>query len=344
MSELYQNNGDISICFSADNNYVQHLSVAIVSMLSNTKTSKRINIYVLNDGSITEENKKRLEKVVMLKENAKLFFIPIDKKMFEDFYILPKSHFTLATYYRYVIPTMLDKLSKLIYLDCDLVVCGDIEELWNTDVGSKYIAAVPDILGRENIIRLGLDSEHYCNAGVLIMNLEKMRADDIQNELIKCTYEKRDMIRWLDQDVINMVLQNKMKYLDLSWNFQYFYDGSKADYTKEEVRNAAKNLKIFHYIGHIKPWDYSSHRPYSHLYFKYLKMTPWKNFCYKYALYSFIKSLLFVQNEGKYRRTSILGFSIKTKRKYFMLENEIKNLKEMFIIETKNKNKVKACN
>ena len=332
MNNLYQNNEDISVCFSTDNNYVQHLSVAIVSMLHNTKTDKSINIYVLNDDSLTNKNKKSLESLTSFKKNTRIFFLSVNKSMFERFFLIPKSHFTIATYYRYVIPSMLARLSKLIYLDCDLVVTGDIEDLWNEDVGENYIGAVPDIIGRENIIRLELKGKKYFNAGVLLMNLARMRADNIQEKLIQCTLDKEDILLWQDQDVINMVMEDKIKVLDLAWNFQFFYNGSKMDFLPKDFEKARKNLKIIHYIGGAKPWNYYSNRPYAQEYFKYLKLTPWKNFRYKYIILSFLKGLFCIQNEGYHKTISILGLRIKTKRKYFMLSNQVANLTEMYTL------------
>ena len=261
-----------------------------------------------------------MKEVIKLKDNINLYFLTVDKNVFKDFFIIPDSHFTDTIYYRYIIPSMLNILSKIIYLDCDLIVKGDIEDLWNINLEDKYIAAAQDIIGRENQNRLNLNKKnYYCNSGVLLMDLHKMRKSNIQQELMKCTKEKEGIIYWGDQDVINMVMEGKIKYLDLAWNLQYFYPDSKMDYDKETLNKALENPKIIHFIGHIKPWDLCSKRPNEKEYCKYLKLTPWKSFCYKHALLSFQKNLFrtvfSLVNKGNHKVLTILGIKFKFKSK-----------------------------
>ena len=332
--DVVQNNDNINICFSTDNNYAMHCGAAIASVLKNTKTEKTIDFYILNDGSLSKKNKKKLKKVSVLKRIVNLYFLTVDKNIFENFFIKEKSHFTLATYYRYVIPSMLQSLSKLIYLDCDLIVNSDIEELYNIDLEENYIGAVQDIIGRENQLRLVLNmSNYYCNAGVLFMNLAKMREDNIQAKLIKCTEDKKDVILWQDQDVINIVLEGKIKYLDLAWNLQYFYPGEYMDFDVEQFEQAKKNPKIIHFIGHIKPWNILSSRPFEKEYFKYLKMTPWKNFCIKHSILSFLKSLFCIKNTTGYKYIYILGFKIRKKRNVNLLINQITKMQNHLVLQ-----------
>lgn len=331
-TDIIQDSNNINICFATDNenNYLQHLGVAIASILKNTQTKKTIDIYLLNSGKIKKKDIKKIKQVTKIKENVNLYPVKIDKQIFDNFFMLPNSHFALATYYRFIIPSMLNNLSKLIYLDCDLVVKDDIENLYNIDLDDYYVAGVQDLIGRCNQQRLKLDkTNYYINAGVLLMNLEKMRKEDVSNKLIKCSIEKKDEIYWLDQDILNIVMEGKIKYLDLAWNLQYFYPGEKVDYEPEVFKKALENPKIIHFIGHIKPWDILSNRPNEKEYFKYLKYTPWKNFAIKHSILSFIKSMYNIQKTTKYKYFSILGIKIKHKRRPSIKDiiNELNQLK-----------------
>ena len=341
--DIIQDNDAINVCFSTDNNYIQHLGVAIASILKNTKTKKKIDFYILNDGSLLNKNKKKLKTLENLKENVKINFLSIDGENFKEFYLLKDSHFSYATYYRYSIPSLLNKISKIIYLDCDLIFQDDIEKLYETPLEDNYIAAVKDILQKENRLRLNLND--YFNAGVLLIDLDKLRKNNIEKILIETTKKYDNKLRWQDQDVINIVFENRIKPLELCWNFQYFYDDLESDFDFEELRFVKKNPKIIHFVGHVKPWDTYSLRPNAEKYFKYLKYTPWKNFCYVHIIKSFFKSLLDKKNTNKYVIISILGFRFKKVRKLQLLRNDIKNLqKEIWRIDKEKRDLIEFQN
>ena len=323
-SDIIQNQNNINICFSTDNNYAQHLGVAIASVLKTTKTKKGIDIYVLIDRNFKKKNKKKLKRIERLKKNSTINFITIDESLFKNFPLLSDQHFTIPTYYRYIIPKLLNKINKLIYLDCDLIVKEDIEKLYNIDIGENYIGAVQDTLCYENQKRLNLiKGKYYCNAGVLILNLKKLRKDNIPEKLIKWTQKNATRIKWLDQDVINCVLEDGIYYLDLGWNFQHF-PGDIIRFEKEEFNRVKKHPKIVHYIGYIKPWDCTIGRLYGYLYFQYLLFTPWK---YKIIIY-FIKKIIYLikkilqnifsirnDNRKTHKILTILGLKFKFRRR-----------------------------
>lgn len=319
-TDIIQNPNSINVCFSTDNNYAQHCAVSIASMLKMTKTNKYIDIYILNDGSLSDKNKKNISSLVTLKSNVKIYFLKVDKSLFEDFPTLKGTHFTEAIYYRYVIPNLLNNLSKVLYLDSDVVFNEDVAKLYNTDIQDYYIAAVQDIIGRENQKRLGLNvGKYYCNSGILLMNLDLLRNDNIPKKLLDWTITHKRIAKWPDQDAINVVLEDKILYLGLAWNFQYFLDDSEMDFNPEEFERAKQNPKIVHYIGYIKPWEGKIKRMYGDLYFKYLKLTPYKNYKIKYFLkllkYQLLDNLFSIKNKKKngkhYKVISFLGIKIR---------------------------------
>lgn len=99
--------------------------------------------------------------------------------------------------------------NKCIYLDCDLIVYGDLKELYETELGNNYLAGVRDCHIMEDTPRevqhqnlLGLPSrDKYVNAGVLVINLEKIRNDS----LVPCFLKQLKRENWYeDQDVLNL--------------------------------------------------------------------------------------------------------------------------------------------
>lgn len=127
-----------NIVFSADDNYAQFMGVAICSIFENKKNGNPIDIYVL-DGGISSDNRKKLE-FLSKRYSFKINFIQIDTALFKDFYT--SRHITQAAYYRIMIPDLLPKLKKELYLDCDIIVLGDISELYAINIDNYFFAAV----------------------------------------------------------------------------------------------------------------------------------------------------------------------------------------------------------
>ena len=281
----------INICFSSDNNYAQHLAVTLVSILENKSPDDEIFVYVL-DGGILEENKN---KILNLKNkyDFKIKFLPIDSNWHEKFPRGKKNHVTLATYYRLLLPELCPEVDKLLYLDVDLIVKASLRELFATDIKDNYFAAVEDSLEELHCKRLGITT--YCNAGVLLLNLKKWREDNITEKFFRFMKEYPDKIVLHDQDVINCVLRDGMIRLAKCWNVQVsLYEGSK------EFVQMLPDARIIHYIGKHKPWHANFKQVAKEEYFKYLRLTEWKDYEKGYRLKLYANLPLFLI--GKFLR------------------------------------------
>jgi len=287
----------INIVFSSDNNYAQYLGVTLCSIFENSKNKDKIDIYVL-DGGILKENKDKL-KIIESKYNFTIIYIEIDTSLFKDFYI--SGYLTQATYYRIMIPDLLPNVKKVLYLDCDIIVKGDISELYNTNIDNYFFAAVEDegfiskFFSKLEIAK----NEKYFNAGVMLMNLDKWRETNINKTIINFINEKREQLESHDQDAINSILYGK-------WlNLPYKYNVTTTIPDNHQINN---DVLIVHYTG-PKPWNYLCLHPLKNEYFNYLKKTPW--------------------NESKkYKDKSIKNIIIKFLEKiiYFIFPKNIINL------------------
>ena len=116
--------GNYNIVFATDKNYIQHLCVALVSLLKNNKDHS-FKIHIINSGipSIT------YKKIVAITDGfqCELINITIDDSVFEK--LITNHHFTKANYYRLLIPNFI-QAEKVLYLDADIVVNGSIENLY----------------------------------------------------------------------------------------------------------------------------------------------------------------------------------------------------------------------
>lgn len=247
----------INVVFAIDNNYVKHCAVAIKSILDNINKSQKIRFFIVHDKSFLDINKGFLSNY----ENQYISFeyILVNVSDF-SFYPLNRPHISIATYYRLALHKILPmNIDKVIYLDADLVVVDSLVELWNTDLGSNYLAGSPDEGGVLQIRRLGLPLSHnYINAGICVMNIAKMRERDLDNLYAEALYKNYDLITLQDQDILNITFVNKIKRIHPRWNVQSrFYKPNELEYayTQTELKEAALNPAIIHFSDREKPWQ-----------------------------------------------------------------------------------------
>ncbi len=249
----------INVCLSSDNNYAKHAGVVIASILYNAASDDNLVFYVL-DGGINTEVKKDFDKLKQIKE-CEINFIQIDEKMFEDYKKI-KTHFyiSLASFYRLKMASLLPKVDRIIYFDCDFVICTSLKDLYNTDMENKPIAGVLDTDKRKT-----KKNPSYINSGLVLFDLKKIREENIEDKFLKYAIENSSTITIGDQEILNEVLKGNIKILEDEWNVQSSNFINRSSYTKHP--------KAIHMLA--KPWVYASNCIHKKEYYKYLQMTPW---------------------------------------------------------------------
>ena len=273
----------IPIILAANDAYAPYISVTVNSLVSNSSKSFFYDIYVFHtdlcENNVTLLNSMRGENYSVSCLCVERFIEQEKKYMYTNF------HFSKEMFYRILIPTILENYDKAIYLDCDTVVLGDISELYETDLEGYVIAAGRDILhGRSRsyvIDELGIDPDEYINSGVLVINCKAYRDLGIKS-LIFEELKTRASLRYPDQDLINLVCNGRIKYLDSAWNYIWHYNFIKDDPTLNlpdavmpEYLKMASDAKIIHYTSSIKPWK-NKNSPLSDYFWKYTAGTPFE--------------------------------------------------------------------
>ena len=247
------------------------MAVTIVSILKNADESDKLFFYIL-DGGISAPNKDKISGLKRIKD----FFIEYvdcgDFKAHGFQLLLP--HFSQTVYLRLRMADLLPDIDKIIYLDSDMIVCSSLKELFEENTGEYFISAAEDIgyfwahksFGRK-------EEKFYANSGVMVINLKLWREYSIGEKLYNFAGTTEEKLHFGDQDVINSVLKDKIKPLNLKWNVQTsffeFYNVLNHP-LKNEIIKAKKNPKIIHYITWEKPWN--SYVPKRKLYFYYLNI------------------------------------------------------------------------
>ena len=255
----------MNIVFATDRGYLQHLTVALTSLLEN---NSGMNIYVINT-DISADDWKKLEKIFVGKDSI-LIDSKIDDSQIES--LITRSYFTKATYYRLFIPGIV-KEDRALYLDVDIVVNQRIDDLYNTEISNTFIAAVDD-MDIKNFHDLGMEhSAKYFNSGVMLINLEYWRTYNVKEKVIEFLDRKQEVLKCHDQDGLNSVINGNWLELHPKYNLHTML----FEYASVlPIKEAIDNPVIIHYTGSSKPWHLGDHHPYKHLYWKYLRMTPYK--------------------------------------------------------------------
>lgn len=236
-------------------------TISMYSIVQRKKPKTVIDFIILTDDYFTEDLKGKFVKFFDGVQSITITFKSVGR-IFENVF-LQQDFIKNSTYFRLLISDIVDT-EKCLYLDYDTIVCIDLQELFDIDLRDNYIAGV-----KAPSYHLKRDKDNYCiqaklkdltqyvNAGVLLMNLKKMREDNVTHQFLKllpCNMLSQD------QDIINSVCYGKIVYLPFCYNVMTKYaNWSVREYedlfTYEELQDAWNQPKIIHFADKIKPWN-----------------------------------------------------------------------------------------
>ena len=269
----------IHIAFASDNKFAPHLGAAIASLLLNASSNRMINIYVLQK-NLNHLNRHNLKQLEELRPNTHIDLLKVDSDKFRFLPLTTGVH-TIETYFRLGLPTILAEINRLIYLDADVIVMGNIEKLWDQEMEDNILLAVeePKYLNEDRLESLGMKGNSpYFNGGVLLMDLKKMRAFDLEQKVLNYVSKKFKLLKYQDQDILNALFENRWQSLPLVFN-AYSYicherrEGEFITYTKKDTTLAEKNPHIIHFNLYPKPWNAGCIDTRRERYWEYLQKT-----------------------------------------------------------------------
>ena len=229
-----------AVVFAGDYSYIRQIETAMKSLC---RHNSHVKIYVLNQ-DIPQEWFSRLRMYVQ-----EIGGDLIDCKLIGSQYTMNWSnklpHINHMTFARYFIPDFVTE-DKVLYLDSDLIVTGDLTDLFGLDLGENYLAAARSCFGAG----LGF------NAGVLLINNKKWKSETIRQKLIELTEKEHKNVKEGDQSILNMSFKDQYSLLEDKYNFQIGFDAGAAEKNHAFIFEIPLTPlpKILHYISPDKPW------------------------------------------------------------------------------------------
>lgn len=288
---------NIPIVLSADNNYAPMLSVVISSMLKNSSNKYNYDILICTK-DITTENQERLKSIIKKHKNYNIRFIDFSDRI-KGLNLQVSTVFPMEIYFRLFIPYLIEDYNKVIYLDSDIVIPGDISKLWEEKLDDKILGVVRDLgmvasyysekkskkLDRyiSDVLK-DVNMDNYFNSGMLLIDVIKFKEKFNLEKIINFIASRND---WLypDQDVLNILFRDDIKCINSKYNCYTETGGIRSianmrglvpDELLDEYVEARKNPIMVHYALKEKPWVYSSKMDYElyNIYWDYAFDTP----------------------------------------------------------------------
>jgi lipopolysaccharide biosynthesis glycosyltransferase len=240
--------------------------------------------HVLHEGTLGSEAQARLTAMVQAQGGS----VQFDLIAPELLGALPTKGPSLGgriSWARVLLPEMFPDLDRLVYLDADVLAVRSLSPLWTENLDGAVLGAVRNVVEpamRQHVVSLGLpDPRSYFNAGVLLVDLEAMRAAESWRMISEFVRNAAEPMTWFDQDALNVLFAERWKPLDPKWNaqnsFWFWRDWATEVLGDQALESAIQDPAIIHFEGPslCKPWHYLCPHPYRARYLATLADTPW---------------------------------------------------------------------
>lgn len=271
---------DFYIAFGISKAFTYPVGVLITSILENNKDMK-ISFHIFVDDKIEDKELNRFKDLIEFYD-TNIIIYEIDNS---EFLNLDDREFIIATYYRFAIPYQLKDLTdKYLYIDADMIAIRDLKDYLNINIENKIAAVVDDFtLDKVGNPILLAEDKKYFNAGMMYINLNLWMKEQVSEksvsilrevnldpkQKIKYGYE----FRCFDQDALNIVLKNKVKYIEPKYNFL----ANISLKHNKNLQNVPTDTIFIHYHGFNKPWHEWCFHPLARYFRNYKEISPWKN-------------------------------------------------------------------
>jgi lipopolysaccharide biosynthesis glycosyltransferase len=269
----------LHVAFVTDRPYVPWCATAVISCVE-AHPAGAVHVHVVHDGSVTGDDIQHLRSMA---GDAALTVHAVDPS--EVAHLPAVDRFGHVVWLRFLLPDLLPGVDRVLYLDADTFVVADLTALAELDLAGAPLAAARNVATaaqQERLAALGIaEPGRTLNSGVLLMDLARMRAEDLLGQVVRTTAARADELQWPDQDVLNLVCAGRWHVLPPRYNVQnsFFEWGPLAEEVlgPEALAEALAEPAVIHFEGPslCKPWHVLCRHPWRGRYLEVLGRTPW---------------------------------------------------------------------
>lgn len=268
-----------TVAFAIDEAYVPFCAAAIRSVLDHHEPDE-VDLHVVHDGSLHRPTGARLRRWLADAGVAATFHTVPPSRLAG----LPsRDRFGSIVWSRLLLPELLADRARALYLDADVLVTGRLDELWDTDLEGAAVGAVRNVVERsqrDRLRRLGIDDPlDVLNSGVLLLDLDAMRAAGTADAVLEVARRRADELGWPDQDALNLAV-GPWRRLHPQWNAQNsLWDWRPLAvevFGAATVDEATSRPGIVHFEGPslCKPWHLLCEHPWREAWWDAANRTP----------------------------------------------------------------------
>lgn len=264
----------IHIAFNIDRRYVAQCTVTMVSVMENNRNARPLWFHIVEE-TLSDDQRSLIRGFAERYGHRVSFYRP-DADALKGFAIKRFSHrITMATYYRCLLSDLLpESLSRVLYLDCDILVLEPLDDFFDTPLDNAPVAAVADMAcnDRQRYTTLCYPADDsYFNAGVLLVNLDYWREHNVPKACADYYNAHPERILFNDQDLLNSLFHANKKFVSIKWNMQDAFYRTRQQFDPVLHQHTPSDLLhpcILHFTNR-KPWEWDNQHPLRHLYAQY---------------------------------------------------------------------------
>lgn len=278
----------MNVLYTCDDNYVWIMGISVISLFENNRHIRDLSVILLGE-CISDYNKSVLENIAnKYKRKIHIFDVP----GFDIPSALMSTRWPLSAFTRLFSGQLLpDSMKKVLYLDCDTIIRGNIDTLDCLKFDGNILLGVKDCISGKYKENIGLNKKSiYINAGVILFDLVELRKIDVSRAIEIYLNKYLKAINYADQDILNGIFKGKIGELEpvydvMTINAVYSYEEilqlrrPTNFYSKKELSKAVQNPVIIHYTTNmlvVRPWFLNDNHPLSEEFRKYMDISPWR--------------------------------------------------------------------